>query len=423
MSRSADLFEASQRVIPGGVNSPVRAFASVGGDPIFIASAEGSRIRDVDGNEYIDCVSSWGPMILGHAHPEVIDAVRVAALRGTSYGAPTEGELHLAELIVQLVPSIEKVRLVSSGTEAAMSALRLARGVTGRDAVIKFEGCYHGHADSFLIKAGSGATTLGNPSSPGVPDSLAAHTLNATYNDLESVERAFEEAAGDVACIIVEPVAGNMGVIPPEAGFLEGLRSLADSNGALLIFDEVITGFRCSLGGAQALYGVTPDLTTLGKILGGGLPVGAFGGRADLMDQMAPLGPVYQAGTLSGNPLAVAGGLKTLEILLRDDPYKELAAESDRLFGALMEGATLHGEPLQANWIASMGCCFFASEPIRDYRSASTSDTVRFAAFHSGMLEKGVYLAPSQFEATFLSAAHTTEDVDTIIAAAQSMFA
>lgn len=420
MSRSSELHKASQRVIPGGVNSPVRAFASVHGDPVYIESAKGSRIRDVDGNEYIDCVSSWGPMILGHAHPEVIQAVQEAASRGTSYGAPTEGELHLAELIVQLVPAIEKVRLVSSGTEATMSALRLARGATGRDGVIKFEGCYHGHADSFLIKAGSGATTLGNPSSPGVPDALAAHTLNATFNDLESVARAFEEASGDVACIIVEPVAGNMGVIPPQPGFLEGLRELADANGVLLIFDEVITGFRCSLGGAQAHFGVMPDLTTLGKILGGGLPIGAFGGRADIMDQMAPEGAVYQAGTLSGNPLAVAGGLKTLEILAREDPYEALKTASDRLFSALKEAATRNEVPMQVNSIASMGCGFFASEPIRDYQDAAGSDTARFAAFHRGMLENGVYLAPSQFEATFLGTAHTAEDVAVIISAAES---
>lgn len=423
MSRSAELFEASKRVIPGGVNSPVRAFASVGGDPLYIESASGSRIRDVDGNEYIDCVMSWGPMILGHAHPEVIDAVRDATSRGTSYGAPTEGELRLAELIVDLVPGIEKVRLVSSGTEATMSALRLARGVTGRSAVIKFEGCYHGHADSFLIKAGSGATTLGNPSSPGVPAALAAHTLNATFNNLESVGRAFEEASGDVACIIVEPVAGNMGVIPPQPGFLEGLRGLADEHGALLIFDEVMTGFRCSIGGVQAMCGVSPDLTTLGKIVGGGMPVGAFGGRSEIMDQMAPDGPVYQAGTLSGNPLAVAGGLKTLEILARDDPYGALRAGAERLFEAFAAAAERHGVPVQVNWIESMGCGFFAPEPILDYQGASTADTSRYAAYHHRMLEKGVYLAPSQFEAAFLSTAHSSEDIDRIIAASDSALA
>ena len=418
MSRSEKLFEEARKYIPGGVNSPVRAFRSVGGKPLFIESGRGSRIRDVDGREYIDCVSSWGPLILGHAHPEIIEAVTAAARGGTSFGAPTERETALAKLIAGMVPSVEKVRLVNSGTEATMSAVRLARGATGRDKIVKFEGCYHGHADSFLIKAGSGALTFGQPSSPGVPASLAADTLNATYNDLDSVRALFDKCAGQIACVIVEPVAGNVGVLLPDAGFLEGLREITAKAGALLIFDEVITGFRLAPGGAQEYYGVTPDLTTLGKIIGGGLPVGAYGGRADLMDMMAPDGPVYQAGTLSGNPLAVAAGIAALEILRRDKPYEQLAELGEKLFRGLAEGARKAGREAAVNYVASMGCAFFAPGPVRLYSDAMKSDTALFAEFHRRMLEGGVYLAPSQFEACFVSAAHTDEDIEAIVAAA-----
>jgi len=418
MSRSEELHEQATRFIPGGVNSPVRAFRSVGGTPPYIASGRGSRVTDVDGREYIDCVCSWGPLILGHAHPAVIDAVKHAAEHGTSFGAPTERELRLAQKIVELVPGIEKVRLVNSGTEAAMSAVRLARAATGRDKIVKFEGCYHGHADSFLVKAGSGAATFGQPSSPGVPKALAAETLNATFNDLESVEQLLDANAGEVACIIVEPVAGNMGVIPPADGFLQGLRELAAQHGALLIFDEVITGFRLGLGGAQEFYRVTPDLTTLGKIIGGGLPVGAFGGRAELMDQMAPDGPVYQAGTLSGNPLAAAAGLAALDILESAKPYARMGALTEKLCRGLAEGAGAAGVDVTVNGVASMGCAFFTRGPVRNYQDAASSDTKLFAEFHRRMLGRGVYLAPSQFEAFFVSAAHTGEDVEHIIGAA-----
>jgi glutamate-1-semialdehyde 2,1-aminomutase len=418
MSRSDELHEQATKVIPGGVNSPVRAFRSVGGSPLTIAGGRGSRVTDADGREYIDCVCSWGPLVLGHAHPAVIDAVKEAAEQGTSFGAPTERELRLAEKIVALVPGIEKVRLVNSGTEATMSAVRLARAATGRDAIIKFEGCYHGHADSFLVKAGSGAATFGQPSSPGVPEALAAQTLNATFNDLASVERLLDAHPGEIACIIVEPVAGNMGVVPPAEGFLPGLRDLTTQHGALLIFDEVITGFRLGLGGAQAFYGVTPDLTTLGKIIGGGLPVGAFGGPAGLMDRMAPDGPVYQAGTLSGNPLATAAGLATLDVLETEAPYERMDALAAKLCAGLAGGAGAAGIDVTVNGVASMGCAFFAKGPVRNYQDAAASDTELFARFHRGMLQRGVYLAPSQFEAFFVSAAHTGEDVGCIVQAA-----
>ena len=418
MSRSEELHEQAARFIPGGVNSPVRAFRSVGGTPPYIASGRGGRVTDADGREYIDCVCSWGPLILGHAHPAVVEAVKRAAEQGTSFGAPTERELRLAQRIVELVPGIEKVRLVNSGTEATMSAARLARAATGRDKIIKFEGCYHGHADSFLVKAGSGAATFGQPSSPGVPKALAAETLNATFNDPASVEQLLDANAGEVACIIVEPVAGNMGVIPPADGFLAGLRELAAQHGALLVFDEVITGFRLGLGGAQELFGVTPDLTTLGKIIGGGLPVGAFGGRADLMDQMAPDGPVYQAGTLSGNPLAVAAGLAALEVLESEMPYARMNALAEKLCRGLAGGAGAANIEIAVNGVASMGCAFFTRGPVRNYRDAASSDTNLFAEFHRRMLGRGVYLAPSQFEAFFVSAAHTGEDIEHIIGAA-----
>jgi glutamate-1-semialdehyde 2,1-aminomutase len=423
MTRSEQLFDEAREYIPGGVNSPVRAFRSVGGKPLFIESGKGSRIKDVDGREYIDCVSSWGPLILGHSNPEIIAAITEAAAGGTSFGAPTEREITLAKMIVEMVPGVEKVRLVNSGTEATMSAVRLARGTTGRDKIMKFEGCYHGHADSFLIKAGSGALTFGQPSSPGVPASLAADTLNATYNDLDSVREMFEKCNGQIACVIVEPVAANVGVLLPDKGFLEGLREITTKNGALLIFDEVITGFRLGLGGAQEYYGVTPDLTTLGKIIGGGLPVGAYGGRADLMDQMAPEGPIYQAGTLSGNPLAVAAGIAALEILKRDKPYARLAKLGEKLFRGLAAGAKSAGHEAAVNYVGSMGCAFFTSGAVRLYSDAMKSDTKLFAAFHRRMLDQGVYLAPSQFEACFVSAAHTDEDVDAIIAAASKALA
>ncbi len=423
MSRSGELHEQARHVIPGGVNSPVRAFGSVGGTPPYIATGRGSRVTDVDGREYVDLVCSWGPLILGHAHPAVVEAVTQAATQGTSFGAPTERELQLARKIVDLVPGIEKVRLVNSGTEATMSAVRLARAATGRDKIIKFEGCYHGHADSFLVKAGSGAATFGQPSSPGVPKALAAETLNATYNDVASVGRLFDANAGQIACVIVEPVAGNMGVVPPAAGFLPGLRDLATQHGALLIFDEVITGFRLGLGGAQAFYGVTPDLTTLGKIIGGGLPVGAFGGRADLMDQMAPDGPVYQAGTLSGNPLAVAAGLAAIDVLEAENPYARIDALAEKLCAGLAEGARAVGVDVCVNGVASMGCAFFTAGSVRNYQDAASSDTTLFAGFHRRMLERGVYLAPSQFEAFFVGAAHTDADIDRVVEAAAEALA
>ncbi len=418
MSRSAELFAEALKYIPGGVNSPVRAFGSVGGGPRFIESGKGAKIIDADGKEYIDCVASWGPLILGHSRPEVVAAVKSAAERGASFGAPTASETRLAKLIVEMVPSVEKVRLVNSGTEATMSAVRLARAATRRDKIIKFEGCYHGHADSFLIKAGSGALTLGQPSSPGVPASLAADTLNADYNNVDSVKKLFDALPGQIACVILEPVAANVGVILPEPGFLEDLRLLTAERGALLIFDEVITGFRLAPGGAQEYFNISPDLTTLGKIIGGGLPVGAYGGRADLMDMMAPSGPVYQAGTLSGNPIAVAAGITTLEILLNESPYHRMASLADRLFEGLEKGARENGADVAVNKIASMGCAFFAPGPVRNYSEALKSDTKLFARFHSLMLERGVYLAPSQFEACFVGAAHTEADVDAITAAA-----
>jgi len=418
MSRSADLFAEALKYIPGGVNSPVRAFGSVGGGPRFMESGKGARIIDADGKEYIDCVASWGPLILGHSRPEVVAAVKSAAERGASFGAPTSAETRLAKLIVDMVPSLDKVRLVNSGTEATMSAVRLARAATRRDKIIKFEGCYHGHADSFLIKAGSGALTLGQPSSPGVPASLATDTLNADYDNIDSVKKLFDALPGQIACVILEPVAANVGVILPEPGFLEDLRQLTAERGALLIFDEVITGFRLAPGGAQEYFNISPDLTTLGKIIGGGLPVGAYGGRSDLMDMMAPSGPVYQAGTLSGNPIAVAAGITTLEILLNESPYQRMAALADRLFEGLEKGARENGVDVAVNKIASMGCAFFAPGPVRNYAEALKSDTKLFARFHSLMLERGVYLAPSQFEACFVGAAHTEADVDAITAAA-----
>lgn len=420
---SRKLFREAQKVIPGGVNSPVRAFRSVGGTPLFIARAKGATITDADGNRFIDHVSSWGPMILGHAHPKVVSAVRRAAARGTSYGAPTAGEVELARLIRKAFPSIEKVRLVSSGTEAAMSVVRLARGYTGRDKIIKFEGCYHGHADSMLVKAGSGALTFGQPDSPGVPRDLAKHTLTATYNDLPSVKRLLAGNKGKVAAVLVEPIPGNMGVILPAPGFLEELRALTKKAGALLVFDEVISGFRVAFGGAQELYGVVPDLTVLGKIIGGGLPVGAFGGKRDVMDALSPTGPVYQAGTLSGNPLAVAAGIAALSILANKESYRTLAEKADYLGEGLQGVFAKSGVPTWTNRVGSMWTTFFQKGPVTDYVSAKRSDTGAYARYFHGMLEQGIYLAPSQFEAGFVSLAHTRKDLDRTIAAARKTLA
>jgi glutamate-1-semialdehyde 2,1-aminomutase len=418
VSGSAELFRAAQRLIPGGVNSPVRAFRGVGGEPFFVARAEGARLWDVDGRAYIDYVGSWGPLILGHAAPAVVEAVAAAAARGTSYGAPTAGEVELAEAITQAYPSIEMMRLVSSGTEAAMSAIRLARGATGRDVLVKFEGGYHGHADSLLVKAGSGGATFGIPDSGGVPAALAALTVTVPFNDAGAVRALFDARGREIAAVIVEPVAGNMGVIPPAPGFLEALRDLTSRHGAVLIFDEVITGFRVARGGAQALYGIRPDLTCLGKIIGGGLPVGAYGGRADLMRHVAPLGSVYQAGTLSGNPLAVAAGLATVRALGAPGVYERLEALGDRLGRGLADGARRAGIALTVNRVGSMLTGFFCAGPVTDYASAKRADTERYARFFHGLCARGVYMAPSQFEAAFVSLAHTEADVDATVKAA-----
>lgn len=418
-ARSRDLFEQAQKLIPGGVNSPVRAFNAVGGGPLFIDRGKGAHIYDADGNEFIDCVGSWGPLILGHAHPRVVEAISKAAERGASFGATTEGEVRLAEMIVKAVPSVELVRLVSSGTEAVMSAVRVARGFTGRDKIVKFEGGYHGHADALLAKAGSGVATLGLPDSAGVPRSMTADTLVLPYNDIDAVRMLFETMGKEIACCIIEPVAGNMGVIPPKPGYLSGLRELTHRYGIVLIFDEVITGFRLSFGGAQDLFGVTPDMTTLGKIIGGGLPVGAYGGRAEIMEQVAPLGPVYQAGTLSGNPVAVAAGIETLSILRDTNPYADLDSKAGKLADSLAESAKKVGADVTVNRVGSMMTAFFTREPVTDYPTAKTSDTQMYARFFRRMLERGVYLAPSQFEAAFVSTAHTDEDIEKTILAAE----
>lgn len=406
------LFDRAKACIPGGVNSPVRAFGSVGMTPRFIASAKGDRIRDVDGNEYIDYIGSWGPMILGHAHPAVLEAVERAVKDGLSFGAATEREVEMAELICGIVPSVGMVRMVNSGTEAVMSAIRAARGFTGRDKIIKFAGCYHGHTDAMLVKAGSGVMTQGIPGSSGVPQGCTKDTLTATYNDLDSVKTLFEANANAIAAVIVEPVGANMGVVLPEPGFLEGLRRVCDENGALLIFDEVITGFRLALDGAQGFYGIRPDLTTFGKIIGGGMPVGAYGGRRDIMSMVAPTGPVYQAGTLSGNPVAMAAGLAQLR-LLRDTPdlYEKLNRAGDEFFTALDGILDKAGVPHCTNHVGSLGSVFYTPERVRDYAGAQTSDTGRYTAYFKHMLDRGVYLAPSQFEAMFLSTAHTSEDL------------
>jgi len=417
------LFDRAQQSIPGGVNSPVRAFKGVGGDPIFIDSANGAYITDTNGTEYIDYVGSWGPMVLGHSHPDVINAVKHAADKGLSFGAPTIIETIMAEKVCALVPSIEKVRMVSSGTEATMSAIRLARGFTGRDNIIKFEGCYHGHSDSLLVKAGSGALTFGIPSSPGVPAALADHTLTLPFNDADAITEALTSNGDTIACIIVEPVAGNMNCIPPEIGFLESLRALCDQYGIVLIFDEVMSGFRVALGGAQELYGVKPDLTTLGKVIGGGMPVGAFGGRKDIMAHLAPEGPVYQAGTLSGNPLAMTAGLTTLELVSQPGFYEKLTERTSQLLNGLKQRADKAGISFSTNQVGGMFGLFFSEEKhISRFEQVMQCDQERFKQFFHAMLEQGVYLAPSAFEAGFVSAAHTEQDINTTLDAATAAF-
>ena len=419
---SEKLFQKAKKCIPGGVNSPVRAGQAVGIDPPFISKANGCVIWDVDGNEYVDYVCSWGPMILGHAHPEIVNALEERVKLGTSYGAPTELEVEMADIIVEMVPSIEMVRMVNSGTEATMSAIRLARGYTGREKIIKFDGCYHGHADSLLVSAGSGLATLGIPGSPGVPQDLARHTISLPFNSLESVVQAFGKFGPEIAAVIVEPIPGNMGVINPDQAFLKGLRELTNEYGALLIFDEVISGFRVALGGAQELYGIMPDLTCLGKIIGGGLPVGAYGGKKEIMTRMAPQGDVYQAGTLSGNPLAMAAGLATLKILKEKSPYDELDKLGDMLFSGLKRVAEAAGVNVVINRVGSMGSLFFTDEPVTDFETAKTSDENLFKRYFRSMLDQGIYLAPSPYEAAFLSTAHSEETVRKTIECASVAF-
>ena len=425
MKKSEQLFENAQNTIPGGVNSPVRAFNGVGGTPCFIKRAEGAYIYDADDKAYIDYVGSWGPMILGHNHPAILDAVIATAKNGLSFGAPTEIEITMAEKVKSLVPSMEKLRMVSSGTEATMSAIRLSRGYTGRDKILKFEGCYHGHADSLLVKAGSGALTMGVPNSPGIPADFAKHTLTVSFNNLDEVKAIFEQYKDEIACIIVEPVAGNMNCILPVAGFLEGLREVCDQHGSVLIFDEVMTGFRVALGGAQAHYNITPDLTTLGKVIGGGMPVGAFGGKKEIMDYIAPVGPVYQAGTLSGNPIAMAAGLASLNELSDGEKHQQLSVGTEKLSLGLKAAAEKHGIPLSVNYVGGMFGFFFtdSKEPITTYAQATGCDGERFQKFFHLMLEEGVYLAPSAFETGFLSTAHTDDIIEKTLAAADKCFA
>lgn len=424
MTQSHELITRAKQHIPGGVNSPVRAFAGVGGDPVFISRAEAAYMYGADGKRYIDYVGSWGPMIAGHANPEVLDAVRNAIDSGLSFGAPTETEITMAEAVCDIVPSMDMVRMVNSGTEATMSAIRLARGFTGRDKILKFEGCYHGHGDSLLVKAGSGALTLGVPSSPGVPEGLAQHTLTADFNDLSSVEALFQQFPEDIACIIVEPVAGNMNCIPPEEGFLEGLRTLCDQYAALLIFDEVMTGFRVARGGAQEMFDVQPDLTTLGKIIGGGLPVGAFGGKREIMEKLAPVGPVYQAGTLSGNPVAMAAGLKTLEIISREGFYENLFAKTSTLLAGLRERAEAANVPFLTSQAGAMfGLFFTEQDDVKSFADVGKCNIDAFKTFFHGMLDNGVYLAPSAYEAGFVSSVHSDQDLEDTLAAAEKAFA
>ncbi len=423
IQNSIDLFARAREVLPGGVDSPVRAFRAVGGQPLFIERGEGAYLYDVDGNRYVDYVLSWGPLVLGHAHPEVVAALQEALARGTSYGAPSPLEIELAEQIRALMPSLEMVRFVNSGTEATMSALRLARAYTKRNKIIKFDGCYHGHADLLLVQAGSGVATLGLPDSPGVPPATVQDTLVARYNDLDSVQALFEQFPGEIAAVIVEPVAGNMGVVPPVEGFLPGLRALTQEYGALLIFDEVMTGFRVHLGGAQALYGVRPDLTTLGKVIGGGLQVGAYGGRRDIMEMVAPSGPVYQAGTLSGNPLAMTAGIVTLQRLAQEGVWAGMEAAAEQLTAGLCAAAHRFGLPVQGTRVGTMFALFFTETPIRDWETVKTCDTERFARYFRLMLENGVYLAPSQFEAGFLSTVHGETEIARTLEAAERAFA
>ncbi|MBD2597104.1 glutamate-1-semialdehyde-2,1-aminomutase [Nostoc sp. MBR 210] len=420
-TKSQEIFAAAQNLMPGGVSSPVRAFKSVGGQPIVFDHVKGAYIWDVDGNQYIDYVGTWGPAICGHTHPEVIAALHEALEKGTSFGAPSVLENVLAEMVIDAVPSIEMVRFVNSGTEACMAVLRLMRAFTNREKIIKFEGCYHGHADMFLVKAGSGVATLGLPDSPGVPKSATSSTLTAPFNDLEAVKALFEENRDQIAGVILEPVVGNAGFIPPDAGFLEGLRELTHEHGALLVFDEVMTGFRIAYGGAQEKFGITPDLTTLGKVIGGGLPVGAYGGRRDIMSMIAPAGPVYQAGTLSGNPLAMTAGIKTLELLQKPGTYEYLDRITQKLATGLLQIAQETGHAACGGQISAMFGLFFTSGPVHNYEDAKKSDTAKFGRFHRGMLERGVYLAPSQFEAGFTSLAHTEEDIEQTLAVAREV--
>ncbi|HGX93077.1 MAG TPA: glutamate-1-semialdehyde-2,1-aminomutase [Candidatus Tenderia sp.] len=423
MTRSHDLFQAAQNHIPGGVNSPVRAFRGVGGDPIFFKKGAGAYLTDEDDKQYIDYVASWGPAILGHSHPKVLAAVAETIKNGLSFGAPTELETRMADRVCEIMPSIEMIRMVSSGTEATMSAIRLARGFTGRDKIVKFEGCYHGHADSLLVKAGSGALTLGVPTSPGVPAALAEHTLTLDFNDLDQVRDTFAKIGGQIACIIVEPVAGNMNCVPPKAGFLEGLRDICDQYEAVLIFDEVMTGFRVALGGAQAHYGITPDLTTLGKVIGGGMPVGAFGGKREIMEQIAPLGPVYQAGTLSGNPVAMAAGLANLEELSKPGFYEELGHLTEKLAKGLVTRAKAFDIPMCENHVGAMFGVFFSNEEkVENFYQVTQCDVERFKLFYHGMLNEGVYLAPSAYEAGFVSAAHTKREIKQTLISAEKVF-